>query len=260
MATITTPGRTLIPAPSRSSQDVESPGEEEGSQRLTAVYPVLSLEPHLIFSGVTYEIDASGFAYNEVDFDSYDDCIRTAEKEFDEGLLFVDSIPLGALLAALKCRPGSLGGGSVADYEARAQRRLLRLESTFLEKKLEAHVLAGSNATVVAPGADIRTSIAKLVNQNIDNPTLHISVETAVNLGAALDNIEDAGVELVISPVYSSATAFLTGAVITWAGDVQVNNVPDVTHNYTMALAERQYIMAIEPGGGSIKPFKVTLP
>jgi hypothetical protein len=247
------PGNTLIDSPVSLRNTL--------SARLTALYPVRDADAHEILSGVQYELDYCGFdtTNSEVDFNDFDDCIRTAAKVFDEGLLFVESFPLGALYAALTCRPG-FGTGGLGEYEGRAERRLRGLETSYLELKLEEYVLEGTNATLVTSGANLQESIAALVNQNIDNPTLHISVETAVLLGEYLQNITLAGIALVVSPVYATDSAFLTGAVTIWGGDIEVRAVPDPETNYIMALAERQYIMAVEPTSLDCKPFKVVLP
>lgn len=228
--------------------------------RLTDVFPVTPVADRDILAGVTYEqdyciVDITGA---EVDYDNYDDCIRTAAKTFDEGLFFVDSRPLGTIYSALKCRPG-FGTGGLAEYEARAERRLTAIETSWLEKQLETWVLAGTNATTVTAGTDLQESVAALVSQNIDNPTLHISVENALLLGDLLQNLTLLGIRVVASPVYSDATAFLTGAVITWGSPVATHSAPDPENNYIMAISERSYQQAVEPAG-ACKPFKVTLP
>lgn len=237
MATITGPGLTQIAPPSTYTQ---------GASRLTSVFPVQQGDPHQIWSSVTWEVDACGIDFDEVDFNSYADCIRTAEKTFDEGLLFAESFPVGTLYAALKCRPGAIGGGSQSDYEARATRRLQRLESTFLESKLEAKVLA--DGTEVAAGADLYASIGALLAQatQFNSPTIHLPIGVAFQVGQRLQTLSLIDLNIVVSPAYSPGTVFLTSAVSIWGSATTVNNVPDVTNNYIMAIAERQYGMGYE--------------
>ncbi len=238
---------------------IERPNGAPATQtgRLTDLYPTQTADARALLGGYTYEIDFCDFATNTVDDEDWASCIATAEKEFDEGLLFVESFKVGTQYEGLKCRPG-FGTGTMPEYEARALARLNGKATSYLEAALETSVLAGTNATAVSAGADLRESIAALVKQNIQNPVLHISTANAILLGSALDNILLAGIAIVISPVYSDATAFLTGAVHTWGGDFSVS-VPQVATNYVLALAERQYAMAVEPGAGC-KPYKVTLP
>lgn len=239
MASITGPGLALIQTPTTYQQ---------GPLRLTSVFPVKDADGHSIQSGVTYEIDACGETYAEVDFDGFADCIRTAEKTFDEGLTFVDSIdgPL-ALLTALKCRPGAIGGGGFGDYETRARNRLHRVESRFLEDTLWTHINAGTSST---GATGVEATIAALLGAHIDdvnNPVLHLSVADAVKVAWKLDDYQAVfGLAIVVSPGYEDDTVGLTGSVNIWGGSVEVTTAPEETHNYIMAMAERMYTMTVE--------------
>lgn len=218
----------------------------EGPLRLTSVIPIKALGPHEILSGVQYEIDACGFDFNEIDFDDFNDCIRTAEKTFDEGLLYVESIGDLSLYTALKCRPGAIGGGDEDSYRARAERRLARLESGYLETKLDAYVLA--EGTSVTAEGDLVTAIAALLEKSslVNNPVLHLSIGLAFQLATRIDSLAEFGVTLVVSPFYTDDRAFLTGVLNIWGTETQVTSVPDDDNNYIMALAERQYLLAVE--------------
>ena len=219
---------------------------QQGALRLTSVFPVKEAGPHEILSGVQYEIDACGLDFNEVDFDDFDDCIRTASKTFDEGLLYVESIGNLALYTALKCRPGAIGGGDEDSYVERATRRLHRLESAFLEGKLEAYVVA--NGTAVTGTADPEDSIAALLSNadGIDSPVLHLPIGLAFKVANRIDSLLEFGVSLVVSPHYTEDRAFLTGPINIWGTEVTTASVPDTPNNYIMALAERQFLLTVE--------------
>lgn len=216
---------------------------------LTSVFPVKTADSHDLLSGVTYESDACDLTNTDVDFDNYADCIRTAAKEFDEGLLFVESIDKIALFTALKCRPGALGGGDQAEYEGRVLRRFRKAESRGLEAKLWAWVDAEVNTSGNGAG-DANATIALLLVHldEVTNPVIHLSYKMAYLIGSTwgLATLSALGVGVVVGLGYPDDTAFLTGAVSIWGGEAQVNFVPDVTNNQSMALAERQYVMTVE--------------
>lgn len=240
MASITLPGLQYIERPTTFKQ---------APHRLTSIVPVRAADSHDILSGVTYEVDACGETTTSIDWDNYDDCIRTAAKEFDEGLLFVESItgPL-SLLAALKCRPGAIGGGDFDDYRARAIRRLARLESRYLEDTLWAWIDDEGTSSTGGTGAE--ATIAALLGAHIgdvNNPVLHLSAKNAASVVRSIDDYEDVfGVKVVISPGYADNRIALTGDIAIWGGETAVNAVPQTEHNYIMALAERMYVMAVE--------------
>lgn len=238
MAAPTLPGLNQIANPNTYTQ---------GPNRLTSVFPVKPVDARGILSGVTYEIDFCGdTASTAVDFDDFADCIRTADKEFAEGLLYTDSWSPGAFYNALKCRPGALGGGSEDDYKARAQRRLLHSESTYLETALQTKVVA--DGTSVTTTGDVIKDVGKLLvhSTSVNNPVLHLPIDTAFQVGTlGLQTITQLGVQLVISPIYTDL--LLTGALNIWGGLVAVNSTAtDLVHNYLMAIAEREYVMAYD--------------
>jgi hypothetical protein len=244
MASITKPGLSLIANPNTYQQ---------GPSRLTSVFPVVQSDLHSIVSGITYETDfCSEDGYTNIDFNDFDDCIRTADKTFTEGLLFTDSItttdPL-TLYAALKCRPGAIGGGQEADYVTRATRRLAHLESHYLEDVLMSWV-QDNGTDIGLSGGDALQDVGALANlaDQTPNPVMLMGFSTAVTLGTHLGNLESLGIKVVASPHWGSNIA-LVGAVNIWGTQVQVNTAPDaVSTNYIMAIAERQYIMAVECG------------
>lgn len=233
MAVITTPVPTLIDRP--------APYAGPEARRLTSVFPVIAANARLLYSGVQYEIDTcDATTATTVDFDSYDDCIRTATKVFDEGLDFTESFTPPPLLSAYKCRPGSLGGGTYAEYAERAERQLLRKESLYLEGRVAANV--ASTGTAVTGFANDSLKLAALLEKEIDNPTLHIGTGYAMILGQGLQNIIDSGITVVVGKGYGGK-ALLTGSVTIWGGEIETHAVPSLEDNYTMALAERQYVV-----------------
>jgi len=235
------PGISLIASPSPLAPTV-------APFRLTQLSPVKATDDLAILAGVEYEIDGCDESYVTVDVEDWADCIRTAEKEFVEGLNYVDSFELAPLMAALKCRPGGLGGGSQEQFEERARRRLARVETRYLEDQVWIKIVAGTSQAVVGTG--VEAAVAGLLGARIDDvnhPVLHLSVRNAALVASRIDDWQSIfGIGLVVSPGYADTTIGLTGAISIWGGEVVTNVVPSLIDNYTMAIAERQYIMAIE--------------
>lgn len=235
MAVITRPGIALIPDP-RSTLT-------PGPMRLTSVFPIKTGDPHLLYSGAQFEVNDVA-AFTQVEFNDFDDCIRTAEKVFDEGLDYVDTFTPKPLFAALKCRPGALGGGTIEEFEARARERLAYVETSYLEASIAQYVSSNFPDADISDTSVLGQVAQLLVRNDVPGKTLHLSSAAAVLLGSGLDNILAQGIKVVAGPAYGPL-GIITGEVTIWGGEVQVSHALDLENNYTMVIAERQYIISL---------------
>lgn len=218
--------------------------------RLVNVVGIKPLTAHEGLSGVQYEREEGHFAYGDIDFDNYDDCIRTAEKTFDEGLDWVEGIKLDGVYVAIKCRPGAIGGGDREDYIRRVEKRVTMVEAGYLEEEIQT-IAHGAGSTDLGDFDDILEAVAALVGANgqLTNPILHLNTSDAFKLATRLDWLIEVGVRVAVSNYYTVSEPFITGAINIWGTEIQTNTVDDVANNQTMAVAERQYVVTVEGPG-----------
>lgn len=221
-------------------------------------------DPRLLFSGVQYETDGCEAEVSEVDFADYADCIRTAVKTFEEGLDYVQSFSF-SLYRGVTCRPGAIGGGDNAEYEERARRRFLLGESRGVERKLAQAFESGATspdgtaaiaaATDLTPGSGAvkpEEGVALLFEAlgNAQTPIIFAPRAVGVHLNEDQE-VEKSGGLLVVGAGFETngdgtATIYGAGHTHIWHGPLVETLVNDDENNYTIALVERQYTIAVE--------------
>lgn len=201
-----------------------------------------------LFSGTTFEQPPSFTKPTDVDFADYADCIRTADKEFEDGIDYSNSFQFTGY-RAMKCR--TVGSGSTDEWTERVERHFTALEEAYVGDKVRAYLQGiGEGVTPVfsdaGDGLSPREAAALLFGFYLAQPPM---ILTGVTAGFSLnerDSVEKSGGVLVASPGFGTVGSrtqrmFATSDIIIRRGPLITHIVPDLDVNEVYALTERQY-------------------